>query len=152
MKKLLIVLGLVFLAFIFAVGAFIGYAAFTGSALDKQSKAYVDAAVPAIVSSWSQQELINRASPELRQATKSADMDRMFAWFKTLGHLQKYEGSQGQAIVSVTPQAGKVVSARYTAKALFERGQASIDIAIIKHGDQWQIAGFKVNSPALIPQ
>jgi hypothetical protein len=152
MKKLLIALGIIFITLILVVAGLIGYAAFTGATLDKESKAYVDAAVPAIMSSWNEQELLSRASPEFQRATSPADAERLFRWFRTLGRFQRYEGAQGQAVTSVTPQTGKVVSARYTAKALFERGQASIDIAIIKHGDQWQIAGFKVNSPALIPQ
>jgi hypothetical protein len=69
-----------------------------------------------------------------------------------LGRLQNYEGSKGQARITVTPQAGKVVSASYMAKALFEHGEANIEIGLIKHGDQWQIVRFKVDSPALAPR
>jgi hypothetical protein len=138
------------------IAVFIGYAVFTGSKLDKESEAYVDATVPAIVSSWSKEELVNRAGPEFKQATNQEEIARLFQWFKTLGQLQKYEGSQGQATTSVTPQTGKVVSARYFAKATFERGEATIEINLIKRGNTWQIAAFKafkVNSPALaLPQ
>lgn len=151
MKKLLIVLGSIFLGLFVLAGIGIAILAWRGNALDKESKAYVDAAVPAIVSSWSEQELMNRASPELRQATKPADMDRMFAWFRTLGRLQQYEGSQGQAVMSVTSQTGKLVSGHYVAKAMFERGAASIEIGVIKHGGEWQIAKFRVDSAALVP-
>jgi len=152
MKKFLIVLGVTFLVLVVVIAAFIGYAAITGSALDKQSKAYVDAAVPAIVSSWNEQELLSRASPEFQKAAKPADVDRLFRWFRTLGQLQKYEGSQGQATINVTPQTGKEVSARYVAKALFEHGEASIEVGLIKRDDAWQITGFKLNSAALAPQ
>ncbi|SRR5712691_6533078 len=152
MKKLLIVLGVIFLALVVVVAAFIAYAAFTGSALDKESKAYVDAAVPAIVSSWSEQQLLTRASPEFQKAASPPDVDRLFRWFRTLGRLQKYEGAHGQAVTSVTPQSGKVVSGRYVAKAVFDAGEASIQIEVIRHGDVWQIARFDVTSSALAPK
>jgi Na+-transporting methylmalonyl-CoA/oxaloacetate decarboxylase gamma subunit len=151
-KKLLIFLGAVFLVLMIVIAALIGYTAFTGNALDKESKAYVDAAVPAIVSSWNEQELLKRASPEFQKATGPADVDRLCRWLRTLGQLQKYEGSQGQATIAVTPQTGKVVSAHYSAKVAFDRGRATIEISLIKRGNAWQIAGFKVNSPALAPQ
>ena len=151
MKKLLIALGILFLVLIVIVAAFVGYDVFTGRALDTESKDYVDAAVPAIVSSWNEQELLRRASPEFQKAAGPADVDRLFGWFRTLGHLQRYEGAEGGAVISVTPQTGRVVSGRYVAKAVFDSGEANIEIVLMKHGNVWQIAGFKVNSPALAP-
>ena len=151
MKKVLIVLGSVFLALIVLAGIGIAIVAWKGTELDKESKAFVDAAVPAIVSSWSKEQLMNRASAELKQTTKPADMDRLFRWFSTLGRLQKYEGAQGQVLISVTPQNGKIVSGRYVAKAVFDAGEASIEIAVLKDGNQWQILRFEVNSSAFVP-
>jgi|SRR5262245_12727048 len=152
MKKLLIVLGIVFIVLLVGIAGLIGYAAFTGSRLDKESKAYVDAAVPAIVSSWNEQELLRRASPEFQKAASSSDVERLFRWLRTLGRLQKYEGAQGESITSVTQQTGKVIYARYSAKAFFDAGEANIEVGLIKHGDQWQIGRFNVTSPALVPQ
>jgi hypothetical protein len=151
MKRLLIALGLIFILLVVAIAALVGYAAFTGGKLDKESRAYVDAAVPAIVSSWNEQELLSRASPEFQRAASPADVDRLFRWFRTLGRLQKYEGTQGQTVTSVTPQTGKVVTGRYIAKAVFDAGGASIQIDVIRHGSVWQIEGFKINSSALAP-
>lgn len=152
MKKLLIVLGMVFIVLLVGIAGLIGYAAFTGSRLDKESKAYVDAAVPAIISSWNEQELFSRASPEFQKAASPADMERFFRWFRTLGRMHKYEGAEGESVTSVTQQAGKVVYARYVAKAIFDAGEADIEVGLIKHGNQWQITRFNVTSPALVPQ
>lgn len=152
MKKLLITLGMVFIVLLVGIAGLIGYAAFTGSRLDKESKAYVDAAVPAIVSSWNEQELLSRASPEFQKAASPADAERLFRWFRTLGRMHKYEGAEGESVTSVTPQAGKAVYARYVAKAVFDGGEADIEVALIKHGNQWQIGRFNVTSPALVPQ
>jgi hypothetical protein len=61
MKKFLIVLGMIFLAVIVLAVIGIGFVAIRGNALDKESKAYADAAIPAIVTTWSQKELLDRA-------------------------------------------------------------------------------------------
>ena len=148
-KKLFVVIISIFLGIILLIGIGVAVLDWKGNALDRESKAYVDAAVPAIVSSWSEDELMNRATSEMRQATKPADTTRMFAWFKTLGRLQKYEGSQGEATISVNNKTGRVVSAHYRARAIFERGEAMIDVGLTKSGNTWQIVRFQVNSAAL---
>jgi hypothetical protein len=127
------------------------------TALDKESKAYADAAIPAIVTKWSVKELLHRASPELKQLTKTDDLERTFRWFSSLGGLQKCAPAQGQVwpadllaiFVPVSPQSGKTITAHYTARSQFEKGEATITLVLIKHGDQWQICGFGVQSPKL---
>jgi hypothetical protein len=151
MKKILIVLGSIFLAVIVLVAVGIGFIAIRGTALDKESKSYADAAIPAIVTTWSQKELLDRASPEFKKAATIDQLDRMFRWFATLGKLQKCEPAEGHALMSATTQEGKRTSAQYTSKATFQKGEATIKLGLIKHGDQWQILGFYVDSPALAP-
>jgi len=68
MKRFFIVLGSIFLAFIvLGVMAFV-FIAIRGTALDKESRAYADSAIPPIVSTWSEKELLDRATPELKNA------------------------------------------------------------------------------------
>lgn len=149
MKKVLIVLGTIFLALIVVVAVLIGYAAVTGNALDKQSEAYVAAAVPAIVSSWNEQEILSRASPEFEKTTGPAEVKRLFQRFRTLGRLQKCEKAQGQSVISMTPNTGRIVSAHYVTRAVFDGGEARIEIDLLKHGNLWQIARFKVDSSVI---
>jgi UDP-N-acetylmuramyl tripeptide synthase len=151
MKKFFIVLGSIFLAIVVLGAIGIAFVAVRGNALDKESKAYADAAVPAIITNWSEKELLDRASPEFKKAATQQQLDQMFRWFSSLGRSQKCEPAQGQAIMSATTQAGKTITAHYTAKATFDKGEAAIKLALIKHGDQWQILGFHVDSPALMP-
>src|SRR5215469_14307952 len=137
MKKLLIVLGSIFLAVIVIAAIGIGFVAIRGTALDKESKRYADAAIPAIVTNWSQKELLDRASPEFKQAATSDhrdQFDRLFRWFSGLGQLQKCEPARGQSLMSVTSQEGKTISAQYTSKARFQKGEATIELRLIKHG------------------
>ena len=151
MKTFFVILGSIFLALIVLGAIGIGYIAYRGNALDKESKAYADSAIPAIVTGWSQKELLARASPEFKQAVTIDKLDRLFRWVSGLGQLQKCEPAQGQALMSATTQAGKRTSAQYTAKATFQKGEATIKLGLIKHGDQWQILSFYVDSPALVP-
>jgi hypothetical protein len=151
MKKFFIALGSIFLALIVLGAVGIAFVAVRGSALDKESKAYADTAIPAIVTTWSEKELLDRASPELKQAVTIDYLDRMFRWFSSLGRLQKCESPKGQSLMSVTSQNGKTITAKYDTKAQFEKGEATITMVLIKHGDHWQIGSFNVNSPQLAP-
>jgi hypothetical protein len=150
-KRFFIVLGSIFLALIVLGGIGIAIIAVRGIALDKESRAYADTAIPAVFSQWNQKELWDRASPEFKQAVTIDQLDRMFRWASTLGQLQKCDPAQGQAGVSITPQSGKVTNGQYTAKAQFEKGEATITLGLIKHGDEWQILSFNVQSPQLVP-
>ena len=153
MKKFLIVLGSIFLALIVLGVIGIAFTAIRGSALDKESKAYADSAVPAIITTWSEKALLDRVSPEFKKATRVDQLDRFFlGYYNTLGRLQKCEPAQGQATMSLTSQTGGMTTGRYTAKATFEKGDATIKLSLIKHGDQWQIGGFYVDSPAFVPR
>jgi hypothetical protein len=149
MKKLLIILGTVFLVIILLVAFAVGVAAVRGSALDKESKAYVDRNLPLIISAWDEQELLSRASPEFTQNTKREDLDKGFTGLDhKFGKMQSYEGSKGQSYINysvLSSQNGRVITADYVARATFAGGPATIQITLIKHGDKWQIKRFEIN-------
>jgi hypothetical protein len=114
-----------------------------GTALDKESKDYIDSAFSAIFSSWSARELLDRASPELRQTTPGANVDQTFSASRSLGKLSTY-ATEGQVIMATNLNKGTIISANYFVRAKFERGSAEIYITLIKHGQQWQILGFYI--------
>ena len=152
MKKFFIVLGSIFLALIVLGSIGIAFVAVRGNALDKESKAYADAAIPAIVTTWLDKALLDRASPEFNQATTAVQVYQMFrSWESSLGRLQKCEPAQGQSLMSVTTYGGKTISAHYTAKARFERGEATIRLVLVKHGGQWRIVRFDVSTSQPVP-
>jgi hypothetical protein len=152
MKKTLMILGGVFLVLLVLGVAGIAIVAVKGNALDKESKQYVDAAVPAIVSGWDITEIQNRASPELKVALKDGDLEKMVRMFRRLGKLKAYNGAKGDANISVTTQHGKVISAAYVASADFDTGPAEIKMSLIKHGNQWQLLGININSKVFLEQ
>ena len=144
MKKLLISLGVIFLVLIVIAAIGFGYFVYKGNALDKESKAYVDAAIPAIATNWNKQQLLDRASPEFKKAVTEAQIDQLFHQFTALGRFMTFDSATGQAAAYVSPQTGKIVTAEYEARAYFEKGGTKFKIKLIKHGDQWQILSFNV--------
>src|SRR5437899_13082677 len=100
MKKFFIILGSIFLAIIVLGAIGIAFIAVRGSALDKESKAYADTAIPAVIATWNQKELLDRASPEFKKAVTADQLDRLFRWVGSLGRLQKCEPAEGHSLMS----------------------------------------------------
>jgi hypothetical protein len=150
MKKVLIILGILFVLAMAVVAGLIGFAAYNGTKLDASSKEYVDQAVPCIISTWSVVEFLDRASPELKAIATREQMEQLFKKLSELGKLKEYQGSEGNSFVSYTTQNGKQIAAKYTTKALFENGEAEIFIQLAEHDGKWQIINFQVNSPIFL--
>jgi len=140
-----------FLGYVFLVVLVcFGILAIKGTALDKESKQYADAAILALVTNWDMNELEGRISPEFKSTVQPGDVQKLFAMLRRLGSLKEYKGYHGSSNMSFTSERGKVISATYVENAEFAAGSAEIHLALIKHGDQWQILGFHVNSKAFL--
>ena len=152
MNKSLVIGGVLFLVLLALIGSVVGYFVYNGSGLDASSRAYVDENIPLIVSSWSKEELLKRSSPKLIEVVnKNPDqLDQLFKKLSTLGAMTHYEGSKGQAYFFVNYPQGKSISAKYTANAKFEHGEAEIQVQMVQDADQWQIINFHVNSPIFL--
>src|SRR5438045_1783927 len=98
------------------------------------------------------EDLFDRAIVEFSEAASKQHLDQGFRWFGTLGRLQKCEPARGQAVMSATTLMDSKITAQYTAKATFEKGQATITVDLVKHGDQWWISRFSAYSPQLAPK
>jgi hypothetical protein len=152
MKKLLIILGSVFGILIVAGIIVFSIIAIKGTALDKESKAYVDEVTPKILANLNKEALFLYASDELKNSASQEDFEKIFNWFGKLGKFVEYKESKGQARISVTTQNGKQITAYYEAQTEFETGPATIKVTAIKKADDWQIIGFNINSMALASQ
>lgn len=150
MKKILPILGVVFLGIIFLIGAAIIFWMTEGTQLDAEGLAYVNTAVPAIVENWDEKELEKRESIEAKRSVNSQQLNKLFKLFKKLGKLKKYNGAKGGPSVNFYTGTGKTISGKYTAQAEFEHGMATIDLYLFKRDKEWQISGFRVNSPSLL--
>lgn len=149
MKKVVMILGYIFLALI--VGLLAGYGTLTviGNRLDKESKAFVDAAIPEIVSTWDVREIEKRASPEFNADVDYDGLEQDFGVLRQLGNLVMYKGSTGDAHITLSLRYGYEITADYTASADFETGATSMQMSLIKHGGQWQILDFTITPEEL---
>ena len=136
MKTFLMLLGAVFALILILVVLI----AVRGTALEREGKAYADASIVSIVSNWSEQALLDRASPAFMQKVSKAQIDSLFARLRPLGRLSRYNGAKGMNIFST----GTTTTATYVAKADFEHGRAQISISLIKQNGSWRILGFYV--------
>jgi len=148
-KKFFVILGAVFLVLLVLGAIGIGYVAFRGNSLDKESKGYVDAAISAIVPSWSKKELLDRASPEFKRDVPETQIDDLLRRFTVLGRFMTFDSATGQAVIYASPQTGKVVTADYQSNAYFEKGNAMIKVKLIQHDDRWQVLKLEIFSPQL---
>ncbi len=147
MKKLLYILGIVFVIVIAAIGSFIGYAAYNGNKLDASSANYINENIPPIISSWNPQELIKRSSPELQKVATENQIDTLFAQASKLGAMKSFGKPKGDSNMSYTTQAGNQTTASYVIPVEFQHGKAEIKVKLIQHDGQWQILGFHVDEP-----
>lgn len=154
MKKFLSIVGGVFLVLVLAVAGFIGYAAYQGRGLDASSRAYVEANVPPIISTWSMDELLKRSSPQLQKIINEnpEQLGQLFQKLSKLGALQSFGEIKGDSNVSYTTQDGKVTTAAYVGVAKFENGEGTIKVRLIRSpsSGQWQFLYFYVDSPLFL--
>jgi hypothetical protein len=115
-----------------------------GSALDKESKAYATAVISAVASNWDEQALTSRASTEFMAVTSRTQLDQFFERVRELGRMNGCKDLQGQASFSLTTWSGERVTAAYAGDCNFQEGAARVSVNLVKHGSNWQVAGFNV--------
>ena len=152
MRKFLSIVGGLFLLLVLAIVSFVGYAAYQGRGLDASSKAYVEANVPAVTATWSKEELLKRASPQLLKiiGEKPEQLDQLFRKLSQLGAMRSLTDLKGDSNVSYTTQNGKITTAQYVGHAQFEHGEGEITIRLIQLSGQWQFVLFHVDSPLFL--
>jgi hypothetical protein len=153
LKKFLSIIDGLFLILILFVVSFFGYAAYQGRGLDASSKAYVEENIPAIISTWSKDELLKRSSPQLLTTIneKPEQLDQLFQKLSMLGPMLSFGEVKGDSNVSYTTQNGKVTTAAYVATAKFKNGEGRINARLIQSpAGQWQLLQFRVESPLFL--
>jgi hypothetical protein len=146
MRRFIYILGVLTLTIVVAAAIGLGVLFYRGHALDAESKAFVDSAVSAIATNWSEEQLLDRATPELRETIRPDELSALFAVLSRLGRLVRYEGATGGATMSYMASSGSTVSAFYVAKARFENGTAIFRILLVRRAGRWMINGFHVDS------
>jgi hypothetical protein len=153
LKRFLSIVGGLFLVLVLLATGFFGYAAYQGRSLDASSKAYAEENIPAIISTWSKDELLKRSSPQLLKIIneKPEQLDQLFQKFSALGPMLSFGEVKGDSNVSYTTQNGKITTAAYVATAKFKNGEGRISAHLIQSpAGQWQLLVFNVDSPLFL--
>ena len=110
--------------------------------LDKEGSAFVKDSVIAIGAHWDAAELLRRATPQFRAATKEAALRAEFnAADAKLGPLVEYRAVAGNAAFLVLP-GSRPVAGDYIVRAAFTKGEAEIEIHAVRTGSTWRIDSF----------
>jgi hypothetical protein len=154
MRRFLSVVGALFLVVLLGIGGFVAYVMVHGNALDASSKAYVQASVPAIISNWSEQELLKRASPQLLKELRShpGQLDRVFRRMYALGALKHFGEVQGEANIAYNLPHDTSSTAAYKAKAVFANGTVDIKVRLILQAGKWKFLNFYVTAPDFLKE
>jgi hypothetical protein len=143
-------MGGLFLVLVLLAAGLFGYFAYQGRGLDASSKAYVEENTPAIISTWSKDELLKRSSPQLLKVIneKPEQLDQLFQKLSKLGPMQSIGEVKGGSHVTYTTQGGKITTAAYIVTAKFKNNEGRITVRLIQSPDgQWQFLQFNVDSP-----
>jgi hypothetical protein len=152
MKKILTVLGAIFICLIVVGVIFFSGLYYFASRLDKEARAYLDEVVPIIVTYWDPKELINRASPEFLQVYPAERVESLFDSFSDLmGPLKEYKGAKGKITIGTTTKGKPIIIADYQVRAAFEKAPAKIEIQMIRRNNEWKIVGFRVSLEDFAP-
>jgi hypothetical protein len=149
MKTVLKALGVLLVLVAVLIGGAATFFVRMGPKIDADSKAYVDATIPILVSDWNPKELTSRSSRELLAVANEAKLTDVYADFRKLGELKQYRGSKGEASLWFNMPTSVVTTAAYVATADFENGQAKIKMSLVWRDGRWQISELRIDSPVL---
>jgi hypothetical protein len=108
---------------------------------------------PAIISTWSKDELLKRSSPQLQNSLneKPEQLDQLFQIFSKLGPMQSVGEAKGDSNVLYSTQGGKITTAAYVVTAKIKNGEARIKTRLIQSpAGEWQFLQFYVDSPVFL--
>lgn len=138
MRKLIIILNAIAVAVLFRAPT--AMAGDSNSPAQKETQRFVEQTVLAITRSWNEQELWDRAAPELGQRESPDQIKNDLLVARTnLGAFVKYLWADGKV-----SDDGVTAAAVYIARGKFEGGDAVFDINLIKHGGNWRVSFFRV--------
>ena len=138
MRKLVIILDAVAVAILFCARP--AMAAEKNTPLEKETQQFVEQTVIAVTRSWNDQEVWDRAAPELGQRESPDQIKRDLVAARTnLGAFVNYLWGDG-----TVNDDGVTAAAVYIARAKFEDGDAVFKLNLVKHGGSWGLSHFRV--------
>ena len=146
MRKFFQIVGALTVGIFLVAAAGIGWAIYSGTTLDTESKAFVDATVSAIAAKWDPATVVERSSPELKEKIEPEKLLSLFGDLARTGPMTKYDGAKGQATMSYFTGTGSRILASYVANAECQNGVATFRFQLRKVGQNWLIDSFYITT------
>jgi len=109
-------------------------------------RAYADQYLAHIAPAWSADELLGRVAPVYKSKFDPEEVRGFMSRLHALGALKTYDGSTPNSNYTML---NGVITTRVTAHAVFEHGDATFNLLLVKEGGEWRLGGFHVLSPIL---
>lgn len=140
-----VIIGVIFLATIWSIGNGLT----TVGRVRESAQIYADQALPAILDGWSADELIARSAVELKRNVPEEQTRQIIADLKTrLGAFKSVKTAQmGDFEMPGESTSGPYMVAPFVAKAQFEKGEAVVEIKLVRQEGHWRIGNFYVRQP-----
>ena len=140
-------LGRIISFLVLAVALFVGWSFLQ----DYKARAFIRPSIAAIFKRWDFDELKRLSSTKLRAnpVFENQGQAMMYAMAQVLGPIKNADepaGTAGFAFDTRNASADQGTQGSYVVHAYFERGEAEIQIRVVRESGLWRIANFKVNS------
>ena len=143
MKKLLSILGAIFLLLLVAGGGLFGFLWMKGGRLDAESKGYIEANLPALLSNMSTDALRSYMSDDDIAKVNRVDSDRFIAALTSrYGRYQSMGDLKGDSFINFT-NAGQIISARYRVPVKYENGALLVQVVLRKRDEKWSMVSVQ---------
>jgi|GEM_PF-6459862 len=115
-----------------------------------QADKFASKAMTEIGKDWSLATLKKYAAPEFKQIMNDDEITaRLKGYAEKLGALKSCKEFTATTTSSNYDNGESVVTVHNNAQAIFEKGTGTLDVSVVKHGDQWGLIGFEIRSDAL---
>jgi hypothetical protein len=123
----------------------------TGYVQEKKTRDLAEEMVKSIYSTWDAEYLRDHSFDELREQLDRSRGTEMFGFGQQqLGKLERVGSAEGGAGFRWgTNEPLRGFYAQYTFKARFSKGDATLDIGLMRQGGEWRITSTRFNSEAM---
>lgn len=148
-KKVLIVLGVIFLVLVLIISGIGVFTWYKSSKYENTAVPYIKAAIPEL-SKWDIEITKEYMAPEVKKEISDEDLNKVIKYLSKLGSLVSIEKPSFTNIYAgATLDSGKKTFVTYTINALYENGNAVITITLLDLGGSFNVYKLNINSMAL---
>ena len=151
MKKVLKILGILFLSIVVLFIFIAGFTYYKSSEYEKTAVPYIKENIP-LLSNWDYEITKSLMVPTVLENAKEEDFKKIIHWFSKLGKLKNIEEPEFKNVSTRSSMSGGGSETIVTYKILahYENGDATIMMRLLDENNSFKIYYFNINSMALL--